>query len=222
MNSPLLAVADVAFRFGNRFVLDALSFTLAPGVHWLRGPNGTGKTTLLKLLAGALKPARGDILLCGRSLAKLSPVDREAIFLCADDLPHLHWLTAGELIAVYASIYRSIDITHLDSLLGSFRLTSLVNVPIEGLSLGERKKLQMAVALSVNVRLLLLDEPFNGIDAAAAALVRTELHRRCGSEGDIVILTSHTDPGLALKPIDLLGGPASTVTCDIHYLRCLA
>jgi len=219
---PLLTVADVAYCFGNRFVLDALTFALEPGVHWLRGPNGTGKTTLLKLLAGALKPDRGDILLCGRSLTEMSPVDRETIFLCTDDLPHLHWLTAGELIAVYASIYRAINRTLLDSLIGSLRLTPLVDVPIESLSLGERKKLQLAVALSVDARLLLLDEPFNALDAAAADIVRAELHLRRGSESDMVILTSHSDPGLNVKPINLRGGPGSTVTCDVHDLHCPA
>lgn len=207
--SPALVVSDLSFRIGNRVVLDVLTFVFDAGVVWIRGPNGTGKTTLLKLLGGALTPSCGEILICGQALSRMTAREREAIFLCTDDLPRLPWLSAGELITVYASIYRGIDKGALSLYLESFKLTPVLHTSVEALSLGERRKLQLAVALSVNSILLLLDEPFNALDTSAAVQVREELQRRQISGTQIIIITSHVAPGIASRIFDLRGGADS-------------
>lgn len=207
--SPSLTVSDLSFRVGNRVVLDALNFSIGAGVVWIRGPNGTGKTSLLKLLGGALTANRGEIRLCGLSLPGMTAREREAVFLCTDDLPRLPWLTAGELVAVYASIYPGIDKAALDATLDSFKLIPVLNTSIETLSLGERRKLHLAVALSVNSRLLLLDEALNALDASAAVQVRQELQRRQESASQIILITSHIDPRITSRVFDLRGGTDS-------------
>ena len=207
-----IAVNDLSFQIGQRVVLDALSFVTNTGVVWLRGPNGTGKTTLLKLLGGALVPTRGEVRMGDRSLSSLSAAERVAIFFCGDDLPQLPWLTARELVAVYVSIYPGIDRSALDAYLDSFNLMTVLGTLTQALSLGERRKVQLAVALAVNSSLLLLDEPFNALDASATTLVRDELQHRHATGAQTIILTSHTDPGLNARICDLRGGPNSSLS----------
>ena len=210
MNHDLhIKAKDLSFRIGNRIVLDALTFELHVGVNWIRGQNGTGKTTLLKLLAGALQPSRGDMLLGYESMAGLPSIERQKIFFSGDDLPDLPWLSAGELIEVYGSIYRNIDNALLGVHLREFRLEAVLDTPIAALSLGERHKLQLSVALAVNASLLLLDEPLNALDAEAVALVRNELTRRHTLKEQVIVLTSHSDPCISAKVFDLSGGTNS-------------
>ncbi|MBI3525868.1 MAG: ATP-binding cassette domain-containing protein [Betaproteobacteria bacterium] len=206
---PSLTVSNLAFRVGNHVVLDALNFSIGAGIVWIRGPNGAGKTTLLKLLGGALTANFGEIKLSGLSLSSMTARQREAVFLCTDDLPRLPWLTAGELVAVYASIYPGIDKVTLNLYLENFKLIPVLSTSIETMSLGERRKLHLAVALSVNSSLLLLDEALNALDASAADQVRQELQRRHDSASQIIIITSHIDPRVTTRVFDLRGGTDS-------------
>ena len=211
-NAPTLLVNKLTFGFDDRLVLDRLAFGLTAGVYWLQGANGAGKTTLFKLLARALTPTDGAIALCGQPLAGMCAEQRRAILLCGDELPRLHWLRGSEFVALYAALYPNIDRIALDLHLERFGLTAtLLHSPIMSLSLGERKKLHLAVALSVNAKLLLLDEPFNAIDAVAASYLRADLKNRVALGNQIVLFTSHGDPGLNLRKAVLQGGPDSRI-----------
>lgn len=216
-NAPSLLVNNLTFGFDDRIVLDRLTFGLTAGVYWLQGVNGAGKSTLFKLLARALTPAGGAIALCGQPLAGMSAEQRQAIFLCGDELPRLHWLQGSEFVALYAELYPNIDRIALDLHLERLRLTAaLLHSPIMSLSLGERKKLHLAVALSVDANLLLLDEPFNAIDVASASYLRADLQSRVALGKQIVLLTSHADTGLSsgLRIAVLQGGPDSRVVVN--------
>ena len=217
--APTLLVNNLTFGFDDRMVLDRLTFSLTPGLYWLQGANGAGKSTLFKLLARAFTPAGGTIALCGQPLAGMTAEQRTTIFLCGDELPRLHWLRGAEFVALYASLYPSIDRIALDLHLERLGISAvLLHAPIMSLSLGERKKLHLAVALSVDVDLLLLDEPFNAIDAAAISYLRAALDGRGWRGRRIVLLTSHADPGLSLRKAVLQGGPDSriAVTDDVN------
>lgn len=202
--SPLLKVDGLRFHFDTRPVFADFSLALGPGITWLRGANGKGKTTLLKLLAGALAPNDGTIALNGVDCAQ-RPVDyRLRTFYCGGDSPDLPWLTVAEWLGLHLALYPATSRSALDAQLAAFGIVEVLPQPITTLSLGQHKKLQLALALAVPVSLLLIDEPFNGLDAAGMAHLRSELEARAAARETCIVLTSHLDPQLPVaRTLDL-------------------
>jgi ABC-2 type transport system ATP-binding protein len=193
---PVLQADALRFRFDTRTMFDGLSLSLPLGVTWLRGANGKGKTTLLRLLGGALEPHAGSIRLDGIDCA-FDPLSyRRGSFLCGGDTPALPWLTVRELLDLHVALYGAAAGPTIASELDAFGVADTLAQPLMTLSLGQHKKVQLALALALPVRLLLLDEPFNGLDAAAVPYLREQLARR--GERACIVLTSHVDPQLPL------------------------
>lgn len=197
-------VAGLAFHFPTRGVFSHLDLRLAPGLTWLRGQNGRGKTTLLKLLGGALAPSSGSIRLGGLDSRRDALAYRRQSFYCGGEAPALDWLTAGEWLDLHLSLYPGADVARLQAQLQAFRIEGVAAQPVSGLSLGQFKKLQLALALALPVDLLLMDEPFNGLDAQALELLQACLAERERVRRGCIVLTSHL--ALSVTP---------TVTLDL-------
>jgi ABC-2 type transport system ATP-binding protein len=193
---PVLRADGLGFRFPTRPVFDGLSVALPAGVTWLRGPNGKGKTTLLKLLGGALAPHAGSIKLDELDSAREPIAYRRGSFLCSGDTPQLPWLMVRELLDLHFALFPGADGKQAARQLDAFGVADTLAQPLATLSLGQHKKVQLALALSLPVRLLLLDEPLNGLDAPAVLYLREQLVLR--SAGTCIVLTSHVDPQLPL------------------------
>ena len=200
----VIEVEGLGFHFRTRSVFSGLDLRLAPGLTWLRGRNGRGKTTLLKLLGGALAPSGGSIRLDGLDSRRDALAYRRLAFYCGGEAPTLDWLTAAEWLDLHLALYPDADRTALQALLDVFRIADAAAQPVSGLSLGQYKKLQLALALALPVRLLLIDEPFNGLDAQAVEILQETLARREAARDACIVLTSH----LALRV-------APTVTLDL-------
>jgi ABC-2 type transport system ATP-binding protein len=194
--SPLLKIDGLRFHFDTRPVFADLSLALGPGVTWLRGANGKGKTTLLKLLAGALAPNAGTISMDGVDSAASPLAYRLRAFYCGGETPDLPWLTVAEWLALHLALYPATSRPALDAQLAAFGIMEVLPQAVTTLSLGQHKKLQLSLALAVPVTLLLIDEPFNGLDAAGMAHLRGELERRAAARETCIVLTSHLDPQL--------------------------
>lgn len=208
----LLRVDALDFRFATRRVFERLSLALPAGVTWLRGANGQGKTTLLKLLAGALAPTSGTIRLGQLDSARDALAYRLGTFFCGGETPAMPWLTVRELLDLHLALYPAAQAPLLAERLEAFGVASTLAQPVATLSLGQHKKVQLALALALPVRLLLLDEPFNGLDAAAVGYLRTQLAARA-CDGICIVLTSHVDPQLALaRSVDLDRSGAGELT----------
>ena len=201
--APSIRIDNLWFQLGGRTLFKALSADMHPGVHWIRGPNGVGKTTLLKLLVGAIQPSSGSILHCNSSITDLSLAQRQQLFFCGDDIPDLAWLSAGELLSVYQSIYPALQFGRLQHFMALFRLDAVARTPARSLSLGERKKLLLAIAFSLDFSVLLLDEPFNALDACARDMVQQLLLDRSAAKHQIIAVTSHLEPQAVDQVIDL-------------------
>jgi ABC-2 type transport system ATP-binding protein len=194
MQDPMLQIERLHFRFDRRLMFDQFSLSLGSGVNWLRGANGAGKTTLLKLLAGALLPQDGAIRLDGADSNHAPLGYRSSCYYCSAEAPPLPWLTAHEFLELHLALYPPFDATVLDAQLAAFGLLSALHLPVTALSLGQYKKLQLALALALPVRLLLLDEPFNGLDAAAMQYLREQLSEPRRLANACIVLTSHLEP----------------------------
>jgi len=196
--NPCLHIESVSYRFDRRTMFANWSASLEPGITWLRGANGAGKTTLLKLLGGALTLQHGAIRLNGIDQHRDPLRYRRATFLCSGEIPALPWLTVHEVLALHMSLYRPSETRSLQAHVTAFGLDRTMAQPVTTLSLGQHKKLMLAIALALPVTLLLFDEPFNGLDAEATAYFRQQLGDTMRQARQCILMTSHTDPGLPI------------------------
>lgn len=196
---PVLKIAALGFRYGQRPVFHDFTVTLDAGITWLRGPNGKGKTTLLRLMAGGLDPHAGSIALGGADSAADPLAYRLASFFCGGDLPDLPWLTVQEFLDLHLALYPAADPARVAARLQELGIADVLPQLLSTLSLGQHKKVQLALALALPVRLLLLDEPFNGLDTAAVGYLRAALAAQAAARQTCIVLTSHVDPALAVQ-----------------------
>ena len=196
--NPVLRVESLGFRFDSHLVFNDFSAVLEPGISWLRGPNGKGKTTLLRLIAGALVPQAGSISLGGIDCAREPLAYRLATYFCGGDLPELPWLTVQEFLDLHLALYPGAQAALVAAQLEGFGIGEVLLQRLSTLSLGQHKKVQLTLALALPVRLLLVDEPFNGLDTAAVGYLRTQLAGRAAARDCCIVLTSHLDPQLPL------------------------
>jgi ABC-2 type transport system ATP-binding protein len=194
--TPVLQADGLRFRFDRRTLFDGLSLSLANGITWLRGPNGQGKTTLLQLLGGAVAPHAGSIRLGELDCARDAVAYRLHCFLCSGDSPALPWFTVRELLELHLALYPAALAGDLAAELDAFGIGDTLDQPLATLSLGQHKKVLLALALALPVRVLLLDEPFNGLDANAVDYLRARLGER--APHTCIVLTSHVEPQLRL------------------------
>jgi ABC-2 type transport system ATP-binding protein len=205
----MLHIESLDFEYATRPLFHQFSLQLGVGITWLRGDNGAGKTTLLKLAAGALQPHAGTITLTLPVRAGSSgggPIGSAAqplpyrlqSYYCGGDTPQLPWLTVHELLDLHVALYPATDAALLDAELRAFRLQPALDQPVTTLSLGQHKKMQLSLALALPVSLLLIDEPFNGLDAAAVGYLRAQLADPARRARQCIVLTSHLEPGLPL------------------------
>ena len=197
--TPMLYIDAIEFRFGARLVFSGYCATLEPGITWLRAPNGKGKTTLLRLAAGALVPQKGSIRLDDVDCVRDPLAYRLQSFFCGGDLPELPWLTVQELLDLHMDLYLGADPAQVSQQLAAFDITEVLPQRLHALSLGQHKKVQLALALALPVRLLLIDEPFNGLDSAAISYLRAQLAARAAREDTCIVLTSHVEPGVPVR-----------------------
>jgi heme exporter protein A len=177
-----LTLSNLACARGGLTVLDGISFTLKPGhAIVLQGPNGIGKTTLLRTIAG-LQPAHSGQI--------VADPDSIAYAAHADGLKPT--LTAQENLAFWAAIFGTKDIARA---LSAMQLTPLANRPAATLSAGQKRRLGLARLLITGRPIWLLDEPTVSLDAASTALFVTMITAHLG-QGGSAIIASHIDLGL--------------------------
>ena len=168
-----LSIRDLVFAYDTRWLFEGYSAEAGPGITWVQGANGSGKSTLLRLLAGALAPRHGTFELDGVRYGaghRGAPVAwRRQTFWCLSDPPPTPWLTIAECLGFVAGSYGSVDARRLHEQVDALGLSAALATPLREASLGQQRKTLLALALALPVKLLLLDEPFNALDAASAA-----------------------------------------------------
>jgi ABC-2 type transport system ATP-binding protein len=177
--------------FGDVVALDRIDLNVAQGqIHGLVGPNGAGKTTLLGLLLGLAVADEGRLEILGLPVGRaLAAPDGVAGFV---DGPGLYpSLTARKNLAALAALRnRDARTAGIDDVLHQVGLTDVADDRVRGFSLGMRQRLGLAAALLTNPRLLVLDEPSNGLDPAGKRQVHGVLNR-LAADGVTVVLSSH-------------------------------
>ena len=184
MQACRLAALDLGCRRGDRVLFRGLSFALAPGeaLH-LTGPNGIGKSSLIRILAGLLRPYAGS-------------VEREGALALADEHSALD---AHLSLARALEQWRKFDHAEpatLAAAIETLGLGDLLDVPVRYLSTGQRKRAALARTVLAGAPLWLLDEPLNGLDTASAAVVESLVAQHI-AQGGIAVIASHQPFALA-------------------------
>jgi heme exporter protein A len=188
----VVAVEDVSRHFGRRRALSHISFRAAAGaILGMLGPNGAGKSTMMAVLATLLRPTTGRVSYGGHDADSSGAALRASIGLLGHDLFLYPELTARENLAFFAGLHNRPDpsaaaaaaLTHAG-------LADRADDPVSSFSRGMRQRVALERALIHGPRLVLLDEPFTGLDDASTAALVARLHGLRDS-GAIVILATH-------------------------------
>jgi ABC-2 type transport system ATP-binding protein len=189
-----LKVTDLAKSYGGKRAVDHIGFTVKRGeLYALLGPNGAGKTTTLRMVAGLLTPDGGSVDVFGVDALR-DPIGAKRLIAWLPDEPLLYdKLTAWEYLEFVAGLWGVDTATaarRAEDLLKMLSLWDNRNDRCESFSRGMKQKAVLAGALIHEPKLLMLDEPLTGLDAAASRMVK-DLIRQKVDEGASVILTTH-------------------------------
>ncbi|MDT8369445.1 MAG: heme ABC exporter ATP-binding protein CcmA [Longimicrobiales bacterium] len=193
-----LGVHALCRRFGTHLALRDLETMLPAGrITTVLGPNGAGKSTLLRLLAGSLRPTAGSMSWEGKPLDTRSAQWRARLGVLSHQT-HLYLpLTARENLAFHARM-RGIETVDLNEALDKVGLSDRAHDRVEGFSRGMRQRLALARTLLHDPEVVLLDEPFTGLDARASRLLEGVLRGLRDGRRSVVLVTHALAEGLAL------------------------
>ena len=205
-----LTVVDLARHYGRRKALAQVSFTCQAGeIVGLLGPNGAGKSTLLNILATLISPSRGRVEYGARTAAQGGADIRGRIGMLGHDLFLYPELTARENLVFFARLYGLPDVEAVaKASLARAGLADRGDDLVSGFSRGMRQRIALERALLHEPRLVLLDEPFTGLDQASSAALVARLRER-QQAGCILVIATHdleVADGLLSRAIYLKNG----------------
>jgi ABC-2 type transport system ATP-binding protein len=195
----VIAAQGLEKRFGAGQVLAGLDLAVPEGsIYGLLGRNGAGKTTLLKLAMGLLSPTAGSIR-----------IDSERIGYVAESGSLPDWMTARDLIRFERRLRPRLDVARLERLAG--------DAPMRALSKGQRKRLELELALAAEPEVLILDEPFDGLDP----VTRAEAMEAVVQSGATMLISSHalTDLERLCDRVGVLAGGRIAFAAPLDELK---
>ena len=207
----MIDVNNISFKYagGKDLVFDDFSLALKQdNIYGLLGKNGTGKSTLLYLISGLLRPAKGSVCFDGIETRKRLPETLQEIFIVPEefDLPAM---SLDEYVKINESFYPRFSHEVLEACLKDFELTT--NLKLNALSMGQKKKVFMSFALAAGTKVLLMDEPTNGLDIPSKSQFRKVVAQYMSDDRTLIISThqvhdveSLLDHILILSPQKLL------------------
>ncbi len=191
---PAIEIVDLHKIYNGVHAVDGLTVTVPQGSFFgFLGPNGAGKTTTIKVLMGLAQPDSGSVRILGLPMPQESLAIRKIIGLVPDDSLLFDYLTGQEYLEFVARLYgltRPLAVERARELLALFELQENPRKLIGEYSKGMRKRVALAAALIHRPRLFLMDEPFEGVDAVGARLMKDILLEQV-QHGATIFLTSH-------------------------------
>ncbi len=185
----MIEVRQLGKRFGELEVLKGLDLNMRKGsIYGLVGSNGAGKTTLLKLLAGIYRPDKGSILLDGKPVFENIQV-KEQIFFIPDELFYFNQYSIRETADFFRQVYPTWDENRFTELAGVFGID--VKRRVTKLSKGMKRQVSFWLALSVKPRVLILDEPLDGLDPMIRSKVKKLLMADVAEREMSILISSH-------------------------------
>jgi ABC-2 type transport system ATP-binding protein len=189
-SASTVEIVNVSRWYGNVVAVNDVSMTLGPGVTGLLGPNGAGKTTVLHMMAGFLSPSKGRVLLDGEPTWRHPAVYKKLGLVSEREAVH-SFLTAYEFVRASAKMHKLADPDAATRrALDLVEMTDAQDRRIGTYSKGMRQRTRVAAALVHEPNMLLLDEPFNGMDPRQRMHMMDLLHK-LGERGHTILFSSH-------------------------------
>ena len=185
----MIQVNHISFKYAGskHLVFDDFSLTLEENrIYGLLGKNGTGKSTLLYLISGLLRPSCGSVCCDGIATKKREPETLRNIFFVTEEF-EMPAIRLSEYVKLYKPFYPNFSDEVLQECLADFELPS--DVHLNELSMGQRKKAYIAFAMATNTKYLFMDEPTNGLDIPSKSQFRKVIARHMTEERTVVVST---------------------------------
>lgn len=184
---PILEIKNLIKKYHTKNVIDNISLNVDSGkIVGLLGPNESGKTTLIKLLAGLLTATSGDILIDNKEIG----IETKAIVSFLPDRPYFaNWMKVHDILAFFADFYRDFSMKKAMEMLKLLNIG--VNDRIKTMSKGTKEKLNLVLVMSRAARLYLLDEPIAGVDPAARDYILRTIISNYSEDSSVIITTHH-------------------------------
>ncbi len=185
MNEYILQCRDLSKRFSGRNALNGINMDIPRGrIIGLLGPNGSGKTTFMKLANGLLVPTGGSILIDGH---KPGPETKQIVSYLPDKDYLPDWMKVKDLVKMFTEFYKDFD--HLKAQDMLQRLSINEDQRLKSLSKGTKEKVQLILAMSRQAQLYMLDEPIGGVDPAARDYILNTIISNYNENGTVIIST---------------------------------
>lgn len=182
----ILEAESVSKKFHKNQALNGIDLTIEKGkIVGLLGPNGSGKTTFLKLIAGLIRPSAGSIKICNTEIGYKT---KELVAFLPDSDFLYPWMKIEDAKNVYSTFFMDFNSAKFDDLLNFMKLESKMNV--KALSKGMKEKLALSLTLAREAKLIILDEPLNGVDPIAREQILGAILKGFSPESSMII-TSH-------------------------------
>ncbi|MGZ5451135.1 MAG: ABC transporter ATP-binding protein [Thermoanaerobaculia bacterium] len=186
-----LSASHLTKIIGSRTIVDDVSFDLRPGeVFGFLGPNGAGKTTTIRMLAGLIRPTQGHVTVCGFDLRKHFEKAMRCIGCIVENPDLYRFMTGRENLEHFARML-SIPSSEIERVAALVNLDHRLDQRVGTYSLGMRQRLGIAQAMLGDPRVLILDEPANGLDPAGIREIRELLRTLASERGLAVFVSSH-------------------------------
>ncbi len=200
-----IELRGVSRWYGNVVAVNDITMTVGPGVTGLLGPNGAGKTTMMHMIAGFLAPSRGEVLVGGRASWRNPEMFRRVALVPERDSVYAS-LTGSEFVAATARLHGLADPdAAARRAIELLEMTEAQHRKISTYSKGMRQRIKVAAALVHDPEIVLLDEPFNGMDPRQRLHMMDLLHAE-GEEGRVIVFSSHI-----LEEVERLSGTIQVI-----------
>ena len=186
----MIEVSNISFKYAGQKdqVFDDFSLTLKQdNIYGLLGKNGTGKSTLLYLISGLLRPAKGSVCFDGVETRKRLPETLQEIFIVPEEFD-LPTMSLEEYVKINEPFYPRFSREVLEACLKDFELTT--DLKLNALSMGQKKKVFMSFALAAGTKVLLMDEPTNGLDIPSKSQFRKVVAQYMSDDRTLIISTT--------------------------------
>ncbi|ASA26064.1 ABC transporter ATP-binding protein [Paenibacillus donghaensis] len=189
---PVARLQGITKKMGSKTLVNDLTLDIPPGqIFGFLGPNGAGKTTTIRMMVGLISISRGDILICGSSIRTQFEEAIANVGAIVENPEMYKFLSGYQNLRQYARMVPGITKERMAEVVELVGLTGRINDKVKTYSLGMRQRLGVAQALLHRPKLLILDEPTNGLDPQGIRELRDYLRRLCHEEGTTVFVSSH-------------------------------
>ena len=192
MGEPIVRLQNVTKRIGKRTIINQLTLDLPPGeVFGFLGPNGSGKTTTIRMMVGLMSLTAGEITIDGHSIVKEYEEAIRKVGAIVENPEMYKYLTGYKNLLHYARMMPGVTKERVDEVVRIVGLNDRIHDKVKTYSLGMRQRLGVAQAILHRPKLLILDEPTNGLDPAGIRELRDYLRKLSKEEGIAVFVSSH-------------------------------